>query len=458
MQGINVVQSRSVMGKKVLVSIVSGAEELDGPTESVFDRIPIITVYGNRGKVDGKWQYAGMVRWSRDPQKLLNYNLTTAQEIVSKQPKSPFLVTPKMLEGDSIKAMWDKANAIDAPYLAYNPDMQAPQGPQKLPPPDMPQALTAMAQLSVDMLKASDGIFDASVGARSNETSGKAIMARQREGDTATFDYQDSLNNGIRATGIAIVKAMPKIYDTPRTIRVLGRDGGEKYVKLYQPVRDEETGEMVTTNDLSAGKYDVAVSTGASFSTQRAEFVEMMMSLSQSNPAILQVAGDLIMGAMDFPKSDEVAERLKTLLPPQIQQSMQKDQKQSPEIMQMQGQMQQMQAQVQEQMQGMGAEMEQLAQENAQLKQANANKQGELQIKAQSEQVDAQFKAQELALKQRELALKEFEAQEKAQNDRLALELKARELEMKDDDATFKAGLAVHQANQSQEANDADQD
>lgn len=432
--GVQVERERLVDAKRVTVSICSGAEELESAVESVFGRIPIITIYGNRALVDGKWQYTGMVRWSRDPQKLLNYNLTTAQEIISKQPKSPYLVTPKMLEGDGIKAMWDKANAIDAPYLAYNHDPQA-GAPTKLPPPDMPAALTAMAQMSVDMLKASDGIFDASVGARSNETSGKAIIARQREGDTATFDYQDSLNNGIRATGITIVNALPKIYDTPRSVRILGRDGGEKYVKLYQQVRDEQTGEMVTVNDLSSGKYDVAVSSGASYSTQRAEFVDMMMSLSQSNPAILQVAGDLIMGAMDFPKSEEVAERLKALLPPQIQQSLQEGQKQSPEVMQMQAQFAQMQEQAQAQMQEIQQAYQECAQENEQLKTANANKQGELQIKAVEGKTNAELKAAELELKQKELEIKAAE-----------MALKAKEVAIKEQEQATSGAVELYKA------------
>ena len=408
MQGVQVVKERVVKTHKWVVSIVSGSEELEEKTELVFNRIPIVTIYGNRQLVDGKWQYTGMVRWSRDPQKLLNYNLTTAQEIISKQPKSPYLVTAKMLEGDGVKAMWDRANAIDAPYLVYNPDPVA-GAPQKLPPPDMPQALTAMAQLSVDMLKASDGIFDASVGARSNETSGKAILARQREGDTATFDYQDSLNNGIRATGEILVRALPKVYDTPRTVRILGRDGGEKYQQLYQTVRDEQTGQMVVVNDLSQGKYDVSVSSGTSYSTQRAEFVDMMMQLSQGNPALLQIVGDLIMGAMDFPKSEEVAERLKIMLPPQIQQSLNKDAKQSPEVLQMQQQFQQIQEQAQMQMQEIQQQLQECAQENVQLKQQVQNKQGELALKARDGQMDSQLKAEELALKQREQELKERE-------------------------------------------------
>ena len=356
MEGITEVRRRVVDGWKHVVSIVSGAEELEAPVESVFTRIPIVTVYGNRHKVEGKWVWCGMVRWSRDPQKLLNYNLTTAQEIIAKQPKSPYMLTPKMIEG--VKHLWDKANAIDAPYLPYNPDPAAPGGrPMREAPPDMPGALTAMAQMSVDMLKASDGIYDASVGARSNETSGRAILARQKEGDTATYDYQDSLNNGVRATGKILLPALSKVYDTPRTVRVLGKDGAEKYVKLYQQVRDEQTGALVTVNDLSSGKYDVEVSSGASYGSQRQEFVDMVMSISQSNPAILQVAGDLVMGAMDFPKAEEVAERLKFMLPPPIQAQLNQGKQLPPEILQAQQQIEQMG----QQMQAQQAEMQQEA-------------------------------------------------------------------------------------------------
>lgn len=366
-RGIELVRTRVVDGFKHVVSIVSGSEELEKPVESVFKRIPIVTIYGNRHKVDGRWTWCGMVRWSRDPQKLLNYNLTAAQEIIAKQPKSPYMVTPKMLEGDGIKKLWDEANAIDAPYLAYNPDPDAPGArPMREPPPQMPAALTAMAQMSVDMLKASDGIYDASVGARSNETSGRAIMARQKEGDTATFDYQDSLNNGVRATGKIILPVLPKIYDTPRTVRVLGKDGGEKYVKLYQQVRDEQTGEIVTVNDLSSGKYDVQVSSGASYGSQRQEFVEMVMSISQSNPAILQVAGDLVMGSMDFPKADEVAERLKLMLPPPIQAQMNQGKQLPPEIMQAQQQIEQAGQQLQ-------AQQAEIEQQTAQLESEKAD-------------------------------------------------------------------------------------
>lgn len=343
-QGITVERQRTVKTTKVVSSIVSGAEEIDGPYDSVFDRIPIVPVYANRHFIEGKWVWCGMVRFSRDPQRLLNYNFTTGQEILAKQHKATPIVTVKMLEGAGQKALWDKSNVMDLPYLPITPDPLMPGGPQFLTPPPVHAAFAQFGQLAIDMLKASDGIFDASVGARSNETSGKAIMARQQEGDTATFDYQDALNFGIQSTGEILLSALPKVYDTPRAIRVLGKDGGEDFIQLYQPTPD---GKVI--NDLSAGKYDVTVATGPGYDTQRMEFVDALVQLSQGNPLIGQAVPDLIVGSMDFPKADEAAERLKMLLPPPVQQAMaQKDQ--SPAVVQLQAQMQQMAQMAQQQL------------------------------------------------------------------------------------------------------------
>ncbi len=336
-KSVTIVRDRQCHMHKVVMSLVTGAGEIDGPHDTVFERIPIIPVYANRHYIEGKWVWCGMVRFSRDPQKLVNYNFTTGQEVLAKQHKATPVVTPKMLEGAGVKAMWDKSNVIDVPYLPISPDPLMPGGPQYLNPPPVHAAFAQFGQMAIDMLKASDGIYDASVGARSNETSGRAIMARQQEGDTATFDYQDSLNFAIQSTGEILLSALPKVYDTPRSMRVLGKDGAEDFVQLYQPTED---GQVI--NDLSAGKYDVTVSTGPSYDTQRMEYLDALTSIVEGDPAMKAVLGDLIVGAMDFPKADEAAERLKLMLPPQVQQALaQKDQ--SPAVVQMQAQMQQMQ-------------------------------------------------------------------------------------------------------------------
>jgi hypothetical protein len=401
-EGVEIVSERVCKTHKVVMSIVSGAEELDGPHDTVFDRIPIITVYANRFLIEGKWQWCGMVRFSRDPQKLLNYNLTTAQEVLAKQHKATPVLTPDMLQGNNVKAMWDKSNVVDVPYLPFTPDPKMPGGmPQYLSPPPVHAAFAQMGQMSIDMLKASDGIFDASVGARSNETSGKAILARQQEGDTATFDYQDALAKSKQSTGACINAALPKVYDTPRVVRVLGKDGAEDYVELYQEVQDRQTGQMVKVNDLSKGKYDVTVTEGGNYDTQRMEFVEMLTQLGQANPVIAQGVPDLIVGALDFPKAEEAAERIKALLPPPIQQMLAQGKEMPPEVMQAMQQAEQMMQQAQQQMQALQQEAMALQEEQAQVGADKAD------IEARKRELDAQIKVANAELKQ---AVAEFKA------------------------------------------------
>lgn len=221
--GVTVVRERQCHTHKVVSSICSGAEEIDGPHDMVFDRLPLVTAYANRHFIDGKWQWCGMVRPARDPQKLANYNITTGQESLAKQHKAVPIVTPAMLQGDGVKKLWDASNSVEVPYLPITPDPQMPGGPAFLTPPPIHASFTQMGQMSIDLVKMATGIYDASLGARSNETSGKAIMARQNEGDTATFDYRDALAFSIQSTGELLLNALPKVYDTPRTMRVIGK-------------------------------------------------------------------------------------------------------------------------------------------------------------------------------------------------------------------------------------------
>lgn len=341
-EGVTVDRERQCAGTKVVMSIVSGAEEVDGPHDSVFDRIPVVPVYANRYFIDGRWVWSGLVRPAKDAQRLANYNITSGQEVLAKQHKATPIVTAKMLEGKGVKQLWDASNSADTPYLPITPDPQQPGGPYYLTPPPAHVAFVNMGQMSIDLVKSATGIFDASLGAKSNETSGRAIMARQAEGDTATYDYQDALAFGIQSAGEIILSALPKVYDTPRAMRVIGKDGAENWVKLYEQGPD---GSVV--NDLSAGKYDVTVTTGPSFDTMRMEFVDALSQLGQGNPAIAAAVPDLIVGSLDFPKADEAAERLKLMLPPAVQQAMsQKDQ--SPAVLQLQAQMKAMEQHAQE--------------------------------------------------------------------------------------------------------------
>lgn len=401
-QGIKVARERKVQTHKVCMYLVSGAEVLSGPHDWPGKFIPLVPVYGDLLHVDGRDVYSGLVRFAKDAARLNNYHMTTAMETVAKLPKAPYLVTPKMLEGKGVQRMWERAASEDPLFLPYTPDDKAPGGrPIRENNPEFPVAMVQLAQVCNDLLKGVTGIHDASLGARSNETSGKAIIARQREGDTATFSYQDNLARSIRYTGEILLDLIPKVYDTERVVRILGVDGGEKFVKINQAVFDQQQARQVIVNDLSAGKYDVTVSTGPSFSTQRAEFTELMNTIFQSNPQTFALFGDLFFKSLDAPQAQELAERAKFLLPPPLQQQMTQGKELPPEAMLAMQQAQQAMQEAQQQLQALQQAQQELMQDKA------ATDADKAQVQAQKAQISADIKVAEAKFEAREA---QFEA------------------------------------------------
>jgi hypothetical protein len=169
------------------------------------------------------------------------------------------------------------------------------------------------AMNAADDMKAVMGLYDASLGARSNETSGRAILARQREGDVATFHFIDNLSRAIRQTGRILIDLIPKVYNSDRMIRVLGQDGKAAMVRITDP--DGAPDPAADIYNLTIGKYDLTVKAGPSYSTQREEAATMLTELVRANPQSASLLGDLIVENLDLPGGDKVIRRLQAVLP-----------------------------------------------------------------------------------------------------------------------------------------------
>ncbi|ASL01767.1 hypothetical protein XcvCFBP7113P_16725 [Xanthomonas citri pv. vignicola] len=312
-EGITVEDRRPIESHKITMEIVSGEETLEGPFDWPGRYIPLVPVWGDIVHVDGKDEWYGMARMSRDAQVLYNFERSNFAEVIANQPKSPYLYTAKQIEG--FEREWRDLAVDNAPGLPYNPDPLAPGlRPQREAPPQLSPGYMAALQLSSEDLKSTTGIYDASLGSRSNETSGKAIMARQREGDVANFDYQDNISRAILYTGIIVNDLIPHIYDSERQIRILGEDGSEEFLAVNKPIWDEQAQDWVTVNDLRQGKYDVSITTGPSYTTQRMETLDAMMQLAQSNGPDGMLARYGVLKAMDTPGMDEVRDAYRSLL------------------------------------------------------------------------------------------------------------------------------------------------
>ena len=337
-----------------------GGDKILEQTELPTSFIPVIPVLGNEVWVEGKRHVHGLTRFAKDPARQYNYMQSANTEVMALAPRAPYIAAEGQLDG--YEQEWAMANRHNLSVLTYNPVSFGGTvigAPQRQQPVSTNPGFEAAMMRAVDDMKSSMGIFDASLGNRESNQSGKAILSQQRQASIGNFHFSDNLNRSIKQAGRVIIEMIPKIYDTQRVIRILGEDESPKQVKLnpeqQQPKIEvpNEKGGVDTIYNLNIGKYDLVVDTGPSYATKRQEAAESMMSLVQADPQVLQIAGDVIVRNMDWPGADEIADRMKAMLPPQIQQEMKSEEDGQPQV----------DPQVQQQMQQMADMVEHLSQE-----------------------------------------------------------------------------------------------
>ena len=349
-------RSRESDRPKVRYCKINGYEILE-EREWAGKWIPVIRIVGNEFEVDGRLYVSGLVRNAKDAQRMYNYWVSQEAEMLALAPKAPFIGYGGQFEGYEEK--WKTANTNNWPYLEVNPDVTDGQGaalplPQRAQPPMASSGLLQAKAGASEDIKSTTGQYNASLGMGSNERSGKAILARQREGDVGTYHYGDNLSRGVRHVARQLVDLIPKIYDTQRIARIIGEDGETKMVKI-NPDQAEPINQIVNEEGIviekiynpGVGKYDVVAITGPGYATKRQEALEAMAQLLQGNPQLWQVAGDLFVKNMDWPGAQEMSKRFAKTIDPKIM----ADDDKTPEL----------QA-AEMQIQAMGQEMEQMHQ------------------------------------------------------------------------------------------------
>ncbi len=296
------------------------AREILEQTDWPGKYVPIIPVLGEELIVDGKRILAGIIRHAKDSQRQYNYSRSALVEAIALAPKAPWVAAEGQLEG--YEDDWKASNRRNIAVLHYKP--VSLDGTTALPAPHRNVAEAPISDLTVAVaqadndMKATTGIYDAALGSKGPQESGRAILARQKESDVANFAFIDNLSRSIRHLGRLLVDLAPKIYREPgRLIRIVRPDQTQDAVRLNQAVQVEPN--VVKFYDLAAGKYDVTVSVGPGYESKRQEFVQSVLTLVQSAPQIAGFIMDLVVRHMDWPGADEIADRLKKALPAGLQ-------------------------------------------------------------------------------------------------------------------------------------------
>jgi hypothetical protein len=435
------VKTRLAPCRYAQMHLVTGFKILAGPYEYKLSRLPVIRVSGRVVSVGDRRVRSGLVRAMKDVVRLRNFWRSVAAEQLGYAPKAQWIANEKAVEGreDDIR----KAHLTRNPLLVINDDAQIGSDIQRVDPPQMQMALLNEAQVNTQDMKDVTGIHDASLGIKSNETSGRAINARQREGDIASLTYYDNGNAAILETGDVINQLIGQIYDGTRIIRIIGEDEATRLVKINDP-------DDPSSPDLSVGKYDVAVTTGASYTTKRVEAAQSMMDAIQVYPELMQVAGDLVVKAQDWPGAEELSDRLRKTIPPQFLSD--KEKAEGGDQPDVQGMMAQ-QAAVQEEMQKAMQELQKLQQENQTLKIKADIEAKKLEIESFKAETDRLIAYADIAKADSELDLKHLEHQAHVTLEAEAQELErqgmAHEAEQNDQDRELQAQAQEQQAQEA---------
>lgn len=312
-------QFREVVTQNVKWYHIAGDQIIDRG-DWVGKYIPIARLPGEETIIGGKLDRKGLTRFLISQQQMMNYNASAQIEYGAGQSKSPYTGAAAAFEGQEV---WKDANLKNYSFLPFNHlddngDPIPPQAlPQKVQPPTAAPIYSQGVKDAHDQMALASGQYQAQMGEEGNEKSGKAINERQRQGDTATYDFTDNQYDFFRHLGVMIIDLIPKVYDTNRILQVMAEDGTRQQITIdpeakeavQEIAKDADEAKQIVFNP-SVGEYEVISDPGPNYATQRQEAWNAISVILQQNMQLAAVIGDLLFKFGDFPGAQEIMERL----------------------------------------------------------------------------------------------------------------------------------------------------
>jgi hypothetical protein len=380
-EGFTQIESREVVERQIKWCKLCAGEVLDRK-DIPGKWIPVVPIIGEEINIEGKKQYVSAIRWAKDPQRMLNYTKSCQVESVSLAPKAPWVAAFGQLEG--FEKDWQESNNSNVPVLQYKAIDKAGQilpAPQRSQPLQLSTALETLHMQQIDAIKATTGVFDASLGNRSNENSGVAIKVRNMESDTSNFHFFDNKDKSARHLARIIVGWIPHYYDTEREVEILGYDMKESVVVVNAQQEGMDADGKKRVGSLDVGEYDVVVDVGSTYMSKRQENADILIKMCQQDPTLSPAVGDLI--AKNIDASTEVIERLQKRVPPGM---LDDKNGQNPQVLQQQN------AQLTQTVQQLDQVIQQMQADLEKAEKTAADKSFSEQVKLQIAELNAQVK------------------------------------------------------------------
>lgn len=315
-------------GGKVTQYLTNGIEILE-TNKWLGSWIPIIAVTGKKMLVPMgsqiKIRYASMIRLARGSQKMLAYIASQEAEEFGMAPRAPFVGYVGQFETD--KDAWTTLNKVPRAFVQVDATTDEATG-SLLPLPQRPafipnaQAYEIAKESWRRSIQASMGITPLPTAAqRQNEKSGVALDKIQSQQAIGSFHFTDNFDRAIENAGRQVNELITLVMDTPRQIGVRQPDDTHDMMHVVpagsQAPPDAKPDDVF---DPTKGDFDVTISTGMSYQSQRAEasdFVDTLLQELPNLPIPPQAKATLLAKAITLKDIGPIGDEMAKIIDPQ---------------------------------------------------------------------------------------------------------------------------------------------
>lgn len=277
--------------------------------------LPLIFVDGDSNFINGQQYTRSFIHEAKDAQKFVNYVGSEVASEIKNRRREQWLGTPDNILGN--EQMWRNPELQNGILIA-KPDPKTGAMPNKLPPWELSQTLLQQYQRGCQDMREILG-FSENEALQGHDMSGKARRERKMEGSMSAYVYFDNLNQAIEQGGRVVLDLLPVIAgERERHMVVSKADGRTDSITLNKVTGQTENGEPIKENSLDGGDYDVEIDTGPSFAVQKDIALEFFQQTLQANPQTFPLIADLWAKNLDVQFMPQIAERFKTMVPPEI--------------------------------------------------------------------------------------------------------------------------------------------
>ena len=286
--GMVLIAERQVKRKRVYKTLLSCTDIYKDKQKIAGEHIPIVPLFGEWGFVESKEVYEGVVRLTKDGQRLRNMIMSFNADIVARTPKKKPFFWPEQIAG--YEHMYDGND--DYPYYLLN---RTDENSGDLPTqplsyyenPEVPQANAYMLEAATNAVKEVATLGVDAEAVNGGQVAFDTVNQLNMRSDMETYVFQDNLATAMRRDGEIYQSIVNDLYDIPRNVTITLEDGSEKDVQLMAEVIDFTTGQKAVLNDIR-GRYECYTDVGPSFQSMkqqnRAEIQELLGKTPPGTP------------------------------------------------------------------------------------------------------------------------------------------------------------------------------